>query len=66
MSGKIRVLRILEYRYDSVEQMDRDMARWTHGIAIGSDGWWSEKTTGMQMRSTSLHPEQLELGFDDG
>lgn len=26
--AKIRVLRLLEYTYDSVEQMDKDMALW--------------------------------------
>lgn len=29
MSKKIRVLRVLEYVYDDVEIMERDMARWT-------------------------------------
>lgn len=27
--GKIRVLRLLEYTYDSVETMEADMAHWT-------------------------------------
>lgn len=28
MSKKIRVLRVLEYVYDDVEVMEKDMARW--------------------------------------
>lgn len=28
MSKKIRVLRVLEYVYDSAETMEKDMARW--------------------------------------
>lgn len=28
---KIRVLRLLEYTYSSVEAMERDMEKWQHG-----------------------------------
>lgn len=50
----IRVLRVIEYTYDSVESMERDMAGWTHGLKR-----WSTRIT---MRSVVL---PLEVIPDD-
>jgi hypothetical protein len=48
---EIRVLRLIEYRYESVEAMEDDMARWTTSSPArnyrGRPGW--------RMRMSSAH-----------
>lgn len=55
----LRVLRVLEYRYESAEAMVDDMSRWTTSIGPGipltrKEGWR------MQMRSAHLPPDVVE------
>lgn len=45
--AKIRVLRILEYTYDTPEKMVQDMNRWTHTINVA----------GMVMTTTHMDPQ---------
>lgn len=56
---EIRVLRFIEYRYESVEAMEADMARWTHaspGLKNGKPGW--------RMKMSSAHlPPQVVRGL---
>lgn len=47
---KIRVLRLLEYEYDSPQAMERDMMEWTTNVSNGR----------MKMRSTKLDPKWIE------
>ena len=54
MSKKIRVLRVLEYVYDDVEIMEKDMARWMIPHV--------KHTTGFTIRSTTL---PFEVVSDD-
>lgn len=51
MAPMIRVLRLLEYLYENVETMDRDMRRWDVQGAFTGDR--------MIIRSTTLPPTTL-------
>lgn len=51
----VRVLRIIEYRYESVERAEMDMARWTH----------SHIDAHMTMKTATLPFEAIEWSEDD-
>jgi hypothetical protein len=51
----IRVLRIIEYKYENEQRASQDMARWTHVHTDGS----------MQMRSATLPFEAVEWDDND-
>jgi hypothetical protein len=56
---EIRVLRFIEYRYETVEAMEEDMARWTT-----SNPPRSHRATGWRMRMSSAHlPPQVVRGL---
>lgn len=51
---RVRVLRILEYEYESMDYMDKDMGRWN----LAANGF---KSTGsMVVRSITMFPHPLE------
>ena len=50
---RYRVVRILEYTYDSFEAYQEDWQRWTHVLP-------NQGTPLMQMRSVSLPVEEIE------
>jgi hypothetical protein len=54
MAKKIRVLRVLEYVYDDVEEMERDMSHWQ----LGATG--TRTNRGGIVRSTVLPLEVLD------
>lgn len=49
---EIRVLRLIEYRYESAERMEQDMRNWTNS---SSSGW-----RGMKMSSAHLPPQVVK------
>lgn len=53
---KIRVLRLLEYTYDSVEVMERDMKRWN----IPQTGTYVIPSAGIEIASSVLPLNILE------
>lgn len=58
----IRVLRILEYTYETPEQASSDMSRWTTSLNLGTSGAW------MRMKSITMPFDAVdwhEAGEDD-
>lgn len=56
--AKIRVLRVLEYTYESVEAMTEDMGRWQIGAnAVRS---WPQMARGRSIKSATMLPEMIE------
>jgi Ribosomal protein L7/L12 C-terminal domain len=53
VSDKIRVLRVLEYTYDSMEAMALDMQRW----GVQPTGYRKDNQTGTEIRSSYMLPE---------
>lgn len=53
---EIRVLRLIEYRYETAEAMERDMARWTQQLDTRKS-YGRSPGHGVRMSSTHLPPQ---------
>lgn len=48
----IRVLRLLEYTYETVEEMETDLGRWQ--VPANGSRWWNPRKPGIGIKSAVL------------